>query len=58
MNIALSNVLYLPLSQSTEWGKYDERLMKAAENGDIEKLTATLKKGTNPTKLDSEGRSA
>ncbi len=50
--------LYLPLSQSTEWGKYDERLMKAAENGDIEKLTATLKKGASPTKLDPEGRSA
>lgn len=46
------------MSQSTEWGKYDERLMKAAENGDIEKLTATLKKGTSPTKLDPEGHSA
>uniref|UniRef100_A0A672NAF9 Ankyrin repeat domain-containing protein n=1 Tax=Sinocyclocheilus grahami TaxID=75366 RepID=A0A672NAF9_SINGR len=44
--------------QRTEWGKYDERLMKAAENGDLEKLTATLKKGTNPTKLDLEGHSA
>ncbi len=48
----------MPLSQSTEWGKYDERLMKAAEDGDIEKLTATLKKGASPTKLDPEGRSA
>ncbi|XP_077105025.1 uncharacterized protein uacaa [Siphateles boraxobius] len=48
----------LKKNESTEWGKYDERLMKAAENEDIEKLTATLKKGTNPTKLDSEGRSA
>ncbi|XDV28895.1 hypothetical protein PO909_032090 [Leuciscus waleckii] len=48
----------LKKNESTEWGKYDERLMKAAENGDIEKLTATLKKGTNPTKLDSEGHSA
>uniref|UniRef100_A0A673LF34 Uncharacterized protein n=1 Tax=Sinocyclocheilus rhinocerous TaxID=307959 RepID=A0A673LF34_9TELE len=44
--------------KSTEWGKYDERLMKATENGDIEKLTATLKKGTSPTKLDPEGHSA
>uniref|UniRef100_A0A8C1JZJ5 Ankyrin repeat domain-containing protein n=2 Tax=Cyprinus carpio TaxID=7962 RepID=A0A8C1JZJ5_CYPCA len=44
--------------RNTEWGKYDERLMKAAENGDIEKLTATLKKGANPTKLDLKGHSA
>jgi len=58
MNTAFSDVLYLPLSQSTEWGKYDDRLMKAADNEDIEKLTATLKKGANPTKLDSEGHSA
>ncbi|XP_048024875.1 uveal autoantigen with coiled-coil domains and ankyrin repeats isoform X1 [Megalobrama amblycephala] len=48
----------LKKNESTEWGKYDERLMKAAENGDIEKLIATLKKGTNPTKLDPEGHSA
>ncbi|KTF75181.1 hypothetical protein cypCar_00032317 [Cyprinus carpio] len=48
----------LKKNESTEWGKYDERLMKAAENGDIEKLTATLKKGTSPTKLDPEGHSA
>ncbi|XP_051726464.1 uveal autoantigen with coiled-coil domains and ankyrin repeats isoform X2 [Ctenopharyngodon idella] len=48
----------LKKNESTEWGKYDERLMKAAENGDTEKLIATLKKGTNPTKLDPEGRSA
>ncbi|XP_067276618.1 uveal autoantigen with coiled-coil domains and ankyrin repeats protein [Pseudorasbora parva] len=48
----------LKKNESTEWGKYDERLLKAAENGDIEKLTATLKKGANPTKLDPEGHSA
>ncbi|XP_042631229.1 uveal autoantigen with coiled-coil domains and ankyrin repeats-like isoform X1 [Cyprinus carpio] len=48
----------LKKNESTEWGKYDERLMKAAENGDIEKLTATLKKGANPTKLDLKGHSA
>ncbi|XP_073706511.1 uncharacterized protein uacaa [Garra rufa] len=48
----------LKKNESTEWGKYDERLMKAAENGDIEKLTATLKKGTSPTKLDPEGHSS
>lgn len=47
----------LKKNESTEWGKYDERLMKAAETGDIEKLTATLKKGANPTKLDPEGHS-
>lgn len=58
MNIVFSDVLYFIPSQSTEWGKYDERLMKAAENGDTEKLIATLKKGTNPTKLDPEGHSA
>lgn len=48
----------LKKNESTEWGKYDERLLKAAETGDIEKLTATLKKGANPTKLDPEGHSA
>ncbi|TRZ03524.1 hypothetical protein DNTS_030878 [Danionella cerebrum] len=48
----------LKKNESTEWGKYDERLMKAAESEDVEKLTATLKKGAIPTKLDPEGRSA
>uniref|UniRef100_A0A452GP46 Uncharacterized protein n=1 Tax=Gopherus agassizii TaxID=38772 RepID=A0A452GP46_9SAUR len=35
------------------WSKYDDRLMKAAERGDVEKLSSVLaKKGVNPTKLD------
>lgn len=33
--------------------------MKAAERGDVEKVSSILaKKGVNPTKLDVEGRSA
>ncbi|NWY49129.1 UACA protein, partial [Sylvia atricapilla] len=42
-----------------DWNKYDDRLMKAAERGDVEKVSSILaKKGVNPTKLDVEGRSA
>ncbi|KAG8574882.1 hypothetical protein GDO81_009381 [Engystomops pustulosus] len=45
--------------QTTDWNKYDERLMRSAERGDVEKISATLaKKGVSPTKLDLEGRSA
>ncbi|XP_062439818.1 uveal autoantigen with coiled-coil domains and ankyrin repeats isoform X3 [Rhea pennata] len=44
---------------SSDWNKYDDRLMKAAERGDVEKVSSILaKKGVNPTKLDVEGRSA
>ncbi|XP_044300761.1 uveal autoantigen with coiled-coil domains and ankyrin repeats isoform X2 [Varanus komodoensis] len=43
---------------TADWNKYDDRLMKAAERGDVEKLSSVLaKKGVNPTKLDVEGRS-
>lgn len=42
-----------------DWNKYDDRLMKAAERGDVEKVSSILaKKGVNPAKLDVEGRSA
>ncbi|NXS36308.1 UACA protein, partial [Pomatostomus ruficeps] len=42
-----------------DWSKYDDRLMKAAERGDAEKVSSILaKKGVSPTKLDVEGRSA
>ncbi|XP_027270639.1 uveal autoantigen with coiled-coil domains and ankyrin repeats isoform X2 [Cricetulus griseus] len=42
-----------------EWNKYDDRLMKAAERGDVEKVSSILaKKGVHPGKLDVEGRSA
>lgn len=45
--------------QTADWNKYDDRLMKAAERGDAEKISSTLsKKGVNPSKLDLEGRSA
>ncbi|XP_068954285.1 uveal autoantigen with coiled-coil domains and ankyrin repeats isoform X2 [Petaurus breviceps papuanus] len=45
--------------QTTDWNKYDDRLMKAAERGDVEKVSSILaKKGINPGKLDVEGRSA
>ncbi|XP_075752926.1 uveal autoantigen with coiled-coil domains and ankyrin repeats [Pelodiscus sinensis] len=44
---------------NADWNKYDDRLMKAAERGDVEKISSILaKKGVNPTKLDVEGRSA
>ncbi|XP_035381478.1 uveal autoantigen with coiled-coil domains and ankyrin repeats isoform X3 [Electrophorus electricus] len=45
-------------TRSTEWSKYDERLIKAVESGDVAKVTATLKKGAIPTKLNPEGLSA
>ncbi|XP_062062540.1 uveal autoantigen with coiled-coil domains and ankyrin repeats isoform X6 [Lepus europaeus] len=46
-------------AHATDWNKYDDRLMKAAERGDVEKVSAILaKKGVNPAKLDVEGRSA
>ncbi|XP_047675405.1 uveal autoantigen with coiled-coil domains and ankyrin repeats isoform X1 [Tachysurus fulvidraco] len=44
---------------NTDWNKYDDRLMKAVEKGEVDKVTAVLsKKGIIPTKLDVEGRSA
>uniref|UniRef100_A0A8B9LJL7 Uncharacterized protein n=1 Tax=Astyanax mexicanus TaxID=7994 RepID=A0A8B9LJL7_ASTMX len=40
------------------WNKYDDRLMKAVERGEVDKVAAVLsKKGIIPTKLDIEGRS-
>lgn len=47
------------LCQNTDWNKYDDRLMKAVERGEVDKVAAVLsKKGIIPTKLDVEGRSA
>uniref|UniRef100_A0A3B4B0V5 Uncharacterized protein n=1 Tax=Periophthalmus magnuspinnatus TaxID=409849 RepID=A0A3B4B0V5_9GOBI len=44
---------------NTDWNKYDDRLMKAVERGEVDKVSAVLaKKGIIPTKLDMEGRSA
>ncbi|KAF0043057.1 hypothetical protein F2P81_004394 [Scophthalmus maximus] len=44
---------------NTDWNKYDDRLMKAVERGEVDKVAAVLgKKGILPTKLDVEGRSA
>ncbi|XP_058851484.1 uveal autoantigen with coiled-coil domains and ankyrin repeats-like [Acipenser ruthenus] len=44
---------------NTDWNKYDDRLMKAVERGEVDKVSATLsKKGVNPTKLNVEGQSA
>ncbi|XP_076011798.1 uveal autoantigen with coiled-coil domains and ankyrin repeats isoform X2 [Genypterus blacodes] len=44
---------------NTDWNKYDDRLMKAVERGEVDKVSAVLgKKGITPTKLDVEGRSA
>lgn len=57
-----SSLAFLMLSfvqLNTDWNKYDDRLMKAAERGDVEKVSSILaKKGVSPTKLDVEGRSA
>ncbi|XP_066491663.1 uveal autoantigen with coiled-coil domains and ankyrin repeats isoform X3 [Tiliqua scincoides] len=48
-----------PGALTADWSKYDDRLMKAAERGDVDKISSILtKKGVNPTKLDVEGRSA
>uniref|UniRef100_A0A3B5MTH1 Uveal autoantigen with coiled-coil domains and ankyrin repeats b n=1 Tax=Xiphophorus couchianus TaxID=32473 RepID=A0A3B5MTH1_9TELE len=45
--------------QNTDWNKYDDRLMKAVERGEVDKVATVLgKKGIIPTKLDVEGRSA
>uniref|UniRef100_A0A8C3APP4 Uveal autoantigen with coiled-coil domains and ankyrin repeats n=1 Tax=Cyclopterus lumpus TaxID=8103 RepID=A0A8C3APP4_CYCLU len=45
--------------QNTDWNKYDDRLMKAVERSEVDKVAAVLgKKGIIPTKLDVEGRSA
>ncbi|EQB78074.1 uveal autoantigen with coiled-coil domains and ankyrin repeats isoform 1 [Camelus ferus] len=42
--------------QAADWNKYDDRLMKAAERGDVEKVSSILaKKGVSPGKLDVEG---
>uniref|UniRef100_A0A671MA15 Ankycorbin-like n=1 Tax=Sinocyclocheilus anshuiensis TaxID=1608454 RepID=A0A671MA15_9TELE len=47
------------LSAAHEWNKNDERLLSAVEHGEADKVTSLLsKKGTCPTKLDSEGKSA
>uniref|UniRef100_A0A3Q0SF62 Uveal autoantigen with coiled-coil domains and ankyrin repeats n=1 Tax=Amphilophus citrinellus TaxID=61819 RepID=A0A3Q0SF62_AMPCI len=46
------------ITQNTDWNKYDDRLMKAVERSEVEKVSAVLsKKGIIPTKLDVEGRS-
>uniref|UniRef100_A0A663MXF9 Uveal autoantigen with coiled-coil domains and ankyrin repeats n=1 Tax=Athene cunicularia TaxID=194338 RepID=A0A663MXF9_ATHCN len=51
--------VYTSTCLNTDWNKYDDRLMKAAERGDVEKVSSILaKKGVSPTKLDVEGRSA
>ncbi|KAK2506044.1 hypothetical protein MC885_001743 [Smutsia gigantea] len=52
--------MFVPVldKHASEWNKYDDRLMKAAERGDVEKVSSILaKKGVNPGKLDVEGRS-
>ncbi|XP_017322128.3 uveal autoantigen with coiled-coil domains and ankyrin repeats [Ictalurus punctatus] len=45
-------------SSATDWNKYDERLLKAVENGDVDKVSNTLRKGAVATKLDADGRSS
>ncbi|XP_061832291.2 uncharacterized protein ankrd24 [Nerophis lumbriciformis] len=44
---------------SQDWCKSDERLLRAVEQNDADKVSALiLKKGLCPTKLDAEGKSA
>ncbi|XP_069766274.1 uveal autoantigen with coiled-coil domains and ankyrin repeats-like isoform X3 [Narcine bancroftii] len=44
---------------TSDWSKYDDRLLKAVEKGDVDKVTSVLaKRGVIPTKLDVDGRSA
>lgn len=46
-------------TDTNEWNKNDERLLAAVEHGEVEKVSSLLaKKGANPVKLDSEGKSA
>ncbi|KAI5098195.1 uveal autoantigen with coiled-coil domains and ankyrin repeats isoform X1, partial [Silurus meridionalis] len=45
-------------SSTTNWNKYDERLIKAVESDDVDKITSALKKGAVATKLDADGRSS
>lgn len=53
------HLTFLCYHQNTDWNKYDDRLMKAVERGEVDKVAAVLgKKGIIPTKLDVEGRSA
>ena len=55
----LPEAKHLSVSQNTDWNKYDDRLMKAVERGEVDKVAGVLgKKGIIPTKLDVEGRSA
>uniref|UniRef100_A0A7N8XPW2 Uveal autoantigen with coiled-coil domains and ankyrin repeats b n=1 Tax=Mastacembelus armatus TaxID=205130 RepID=A0A7N8XPW2_9TELE len=50
---------YFAITYNTDWNKYDDRLMKAVERGEVDKVAAVLgKKNVIPTKLDVEGRSA
>ncbi|KAF3686668.1 Uveal autoantigen with coiled-coil domains and ankyrin repeats [Channa argus] len=52
-------MFYQTQMKNTDWNKYDDRLMKAVERGEVDKVAAVLsKKGIIPTKLDVEGRSA
>ncbi|XP_078097328.1 uveal autoantigen with coiled-coil domains and ankyrin repeats protein-like isoform X3 [Mustelus asterias] len=44
---------------TSDWSKYDDRLLKAVEKGDVDKVASVLaKRGIICTKLDVEGRSA
>nr|XP_040024314.1 uveal autoantigen with coiled-coil domains and ankyrin repeats isoform X1 [Gasterosteus aculeatus aculeatus] len=44
---------------NTDWNKYDDRLMKAVERREVDKVAAVLsKKAIIPSKLDVEGHSA
>lgn len=49
----------LPLLQSQDWTKNDEKLLRAVDYNDAGRVTSLLvRKGLVATKLDSEGKSA
>ncbi|KTF86039.1 hypothetical protein cypCar_00027415, partial [Cyprinus carpio] len=59
MVVALCEAVAAEGDTNTDWNKYDDRLMKAVERREVDKVAAVLgKKGIIPTKLDVEGRSA
>ncbi|GAB1295415.1 Ankyrin repeat domain-containing protein 24 [Apodemus speciosus] len=45
--------------QGQDWGKCDQRLLRAVENNDVARVASLIAhKGLVPTKLDPEGKSA
>ncbi|XP_065827682.1 ankyrin repeat domain-containing protein 24-like [Oscarella lobularis] len=43
---------------TSEWNKYDDKLLQAVELGDLTKIRAAVKKGGIPSKSNADGRTA